>query len=119
MLRLENKAIFKNERLRILRSIFLQPITYYEIDSSTISQQVNFSKVIYTTTKEYILNSHWLRIKNDRFIICLFWDNFLRSTGRHHFRQCRNRNTLTTKNLKEIFRRLEKQDMGKLLLVNE
>ena len=34
---LENKAVRGNERLRILHSIFLQPTTYYNLNSTTRS----------------------------------------------------------------------------------
>ena len=69
MLKLENKAALKNERLHILKEILLQPITSYKIDSSKMLQHANFSKSSYTTTKDYILNSRWLYTKDNRFII--------------------------------------------------
>ena len=34
LLQLENKIVNNNERLRILRSIFSQPITYYNLKSN-------------------------------------------------------------------------------------
>ena len=54
---LENKIVNDNERLRILRSIFSQPITYYSLKTN----QRHFGKKFdYTTTRDYILNSKWL-----------------------------------------------------------
>ena len=47
----ENKVVNANERLRILRSIYSQPIQYY---SSKTNKKFN------PITKQYILNSHWL-----------------------------------------------------------
>ena len=35
LLQLENKTVACNERLRILRSIFAQPITFYRLKSNT------------------------------------------------------------------------------------
>ena len=54
----ENDAVAKNERLRILRSIFSQSFKYYTLKTNRpfISSQKN----ILTSTKKYILNSHWL-----------------------------------------------------------
>ena len=60
ILRLKNNAILKNERLHVLRSILLQPITYRKLDFGKRLLQDNFSKGIYTTTRDYILNSRWL-----------------------------------------------------------
>lgn len=47
-----------NERLRVLRSILSQPLNYYTLKTNRpfISVQNNN----FTTTKQYILNSHWL-----------------------------------------------------------
>ena len=56
LLRLENKAVARNERLRILHSIFAQPITYYKLNSN-ISLT---TKTDSTPTRNYILNSMWL-----------------------------------------------------------
>ena len=53
LLQHENKAARGNERLRILRSIFSQPITYYNVNSTTRSTLKNK----YTPTRNYILNS--------------------------------------------------------------
>ena len=57
LLQLENKIVNNNERLRILRSIFSQPITYYNLKSNKRSTIKRFD---YTTTRNYILNSLWL-----------------------------------------------------------
>ena len=56
VLQLENKAVRCNERLRILRSIFSRPITYYNLNSTTRSAV----RKEYTPTRNYILNSKWL-----------------------------------------------------------
>ena len=57
ILQLENKAINNNERLRILRSIFSQPITYYNLKNNNRYYAKKFD---YTTTRDYLLNSRWL-----------------------------------------------------------
>ena len=54
----ENAAVNENERLRILRSIFSQPITYYSL--KTNRRFLDNKKFDFTTTKDYILNSKWL-----------------------------------------------------------
>ena len=48
----------QNERLRILRCIFSQPLVYYDLHSHKMTQVKRGFK--YATTKDYILNSHWL-----------------------------------------------------------
>ena len=59
ILQYENRVVNNNERLRILRSMFSQPITYY-----TLKTNVHYSgknkKFDYTPTRDYILNSQWL-----------------------------------------------------------
>ena len=56
ILQLENKAVNDNERLRILRSIFSQPITYYTLETNR--RYVNKNKKFdYTPIRDYILNS--------------------------------------------------------------
>ena len=57
LLQLENKIVNNNERLRILRSIFSQPITCYNLESN---KQSTIKRFDYTTTRDYILNSMWL-----------------------------------------------------------
>ena len=57
LLQLENKIVNNNERLRILRSIFSQPITYYNLKSNKRSTIKRFDC---TTTRDYILDSMWL-----------------------------------------------------------
>ena len=54
---LENKAFGKNERLRLLRSIFAQPLTYYQLNE-TVPLKVR--KIDQTSTKDYFLNSKFL-----------------------------------------------------------
>ena len=59
ILQYENEAVNDNKRLRILRSIFSQPITYYKL--KTDYRYVNKNKKFdYTAARDYILNSHWL-----------------------------------------------------------
>ena len=53
----ENAVVNDNERLRILRSIFAQPITYYNLKTN---KRLSANKFDYTTTRDYILNSKWL-----------------------------------------------------------
>ena len=60
MLKIEVDAVSRNERLRLLRSVLLQPFTYYNIDSEKRPLQTRFSKRDYTSTKDYILNCYWL-----------------------------------------------------------
>ena len=47
----------KNERLRLLRSIFAQPLTYYRLNE-TVPLKVR--KIDQTSTKYHILNSKFL-----------------------------------------------------------
>ena len=54
---LENKAFAKNGRLRLLKSIFAQPLTYYRLNE-TVPLKVR--KIDQTSTKYYILNSKFL-----------------------------------------------------------
>ena len=54
----ENIVVNSNERLRILRSIFSQPIKYYTL--KTHRRFLATKNVSYMTTRQYILNSHWL-----------------------------------------------------------
>ena len=58
ILEYENAAVNANERLRILRSIFSQPIKYFTLKNHRCFLSTKNSN--YTTTKQYILNSHWL-----------------------------------------------------------
>ena len=53
----ESAVVNNNERLRILRSILSQPITYYNLKTN---KRVFANKFDYTTTRDYILNSKWL-----------------------------------------------------------
>ena len=61
LLKLENEAVAKHESLRILRSIYVQPIIYYiyyKLDRSVkVNQKGSFD---FTTTHDYILSSKWL-----------------------------------------------------------
>ena len=54
---LENKAFAKNGRLRLLKSIFAQPLTYYRLNE-TVPLKVR--KIDQTSTKDYTLNSKLL-----------------------------------------------------------
>ena len=58
ILQLENEAVMQNERLRILRCIFSQPLVYFDLHSHQLTEVKRAFK--YATTKDYILNSHWL-----------------------------------------------------------
>ena len=57
ILDLENAVVNNNERVRILRSIFSQPITYYNLKTNKCFSANKFD---YTTTRDYILNSKLL-----------------------------------------------------------
>ena len=57
-LQLENKIVNNNERLRILRSTFSQPVAYYNLKSK---KQSTIKRCDYMTTRDYYyLNSMWL-----------------------------------------------------------
>ena len=58
ILQLENEAVMQNERLRILRCIFSQPLVYFDLHSHQFTEVKRAFK--FATTKDYILNSHWL-----------------------------------------------------------
>ena len=58
ILQLENEAVMQNERLRILRCIFSQPLVYFDLHSHELTEVKRAFK--FATTKDYILNSHWL-----------------------------------------------------------
>ena len=58
ILKLENEAVMQNERLRILRCILSQPLVYFDLHSHRLTEVKSVFK--YATTKDYILNSHWL-----------------------------------------------------------
>ena len=58
ILKLENEAVMQNERLRILRCIFSQPLVYFDLHSHELAEVKRTFK--YATTKDYILNSYWL-----------------------------------------------------------
>ena len=58
ILQLENEAVAQNERLKILRSIFSQPLVYFDLHSHEPVEVKRAFK--FATTKDYILNSHWL-----------------------------------------------------------
>ena len=58
ILKEENKIVNSIERLRILRSIYSQPITYFTIKTNRPFIPIKNNNFI--TTKQYILNSHWL-----------------------------------------------------------
>ena len=57
LLQLENRIVNNKKRLRILHSIFSQPITYYNLKSNKRSTIKRFD---YLTTRDYILNLMWL-----------------------------------------------------------
>ena len=64
----EHKTILQNERLKILRTILLESVPCQTLDFNKRLQQGNHNNDIYTTTKDYILNSHWLQLEDDYFI---------------------------------------------------
>ena len=43
---LENKAFAKNERLRLLRSIFAQPLTYYRLNETVPLKLIKLLEII-------------------------------------------------------------------------
>ena len=52
LLKLENQAVAKNERVRILWSIYWQPITYYKWNGNTkVNQKDSFD---FMMTRDYI-----------------------------------------------------------------
>ena len=55
----ENAFVHDKERLRILRSIFSQPITYYTLKTNNCYCGKN-KKFDYTTRRDYVLNSQRL-----------------------------------------------------------
>ena len=58
LIRLENKAVARNERLQILRSIYAQPITYYKLNSNKkFRPNIFIGGFATTTTRNDILNS--------------------------------------------------------------
>ena len=59
ILKLENVAVNNNERLRILRTIFSQPVSYFTLKTNRRFLATP-KKFDYTTTRQYILNSQWL-----------------------------------------------------------
>ena len=58
ILKLENEAVMQNERLRVLRSIFSQPLVYFDLRTHELTEVNRAFKFV--TTKDYVLNSHWL-----------------------------------------------------------
>ena len=58
ILKYKNEAVMKNERLKVLRCIFSQPLVYYDLHSHKMAEVKRGFK--YVTTKDYLLNSHWL-----------------------------------------------------------
>ena len=58
LLKIENQTVAKNERFRILQSIYLLPITYYKLnDNAKVNQKDSFG---FRTTRDYILDSKGL-----------------------------------------------------------
>ena len=55
----ENTVVNANKRLRILRSIYSQPINYYTLKTHRPFISVK-NNTKYLTTRQYILNSHWI-----------------------------------------------------------
>ena len=61
MLKIKAHAISRNERLRLLKSILFQSFIYYKPDLNKRTPRNKFNKRNYTCTKDYILNSYWLK----------------------------------------------------------
>ena len=59
LLKMKALAVTNCKRLLILRSVLLQWFTYFKIHSK---KRPNLLKKDFTTTKYYILNSHWLQL---------------------------------------------------------
>ena len=57
ILKLKNDAFSKNERLRVLRSIYSQPLTYCKLNEKNT---LKFKSVEQTKTHDYILKSKFL-----------------------------------------------------------
>ena len=58
MLKMENEAALGNNRVRTLKQIFTQLISYFKLDSV---KQVMSMKVAYATAKDYLFGSRWLQ----------------------------------------------------------
>ena len=58
MLKMENEAALGNNRVRTLKQIFTQLISYFKLDSV---KQVMSMKVAYATAKDYLFGSLWLQ----------------------------------------------------------
>ena len=58
ILKLENEAVMQNERLRIFRCILSQPLVFFDLRTHQLTEVKSAFK--YATTKDYVLNSHWL-----------------------------------------------------------
>ena len=58
LLILENQAVAKHERYRVLQSIYSQPITYYILNGHTKKKKKD--SFDFTPTHDYILYSKWL-----------------------------------------------------------
>ena len=54
---LQNKTFAKSERLRLLRSIFAQLLTYHRLNETAL---LKVRIIDQTSTKDYILNSRFL-----------------------------------------------------------
>ena len=54
---LQNKTFAKNERLRLLRSIFAQLLTYHRLNEKVL---LKVRIIDQTSTKDYLLNSRFL-----------------------------------------------------------
>ena len=53
ILKLENDAFSKNERLRVVRSIHSKPTTYCKLNEKN---RLKIKSVVQTATRDYILN---------------------------------------------------------------
>ena len=60
MLKIEAKAASTCERIRVWRSIWIQPFAYYKLNSNKRILSNQFGKNDFTSTRDYILNSYWM-----------------------------------------------------------
>lgn len=60
MLKLEHAPVLANERLRTLKQILTQHVTYFKLDSVKRALTGNFNKATFNTIRNYLLGSYWL-----------------------------------------------------------
>lgn len=57
MLKLEHEAVVRNERLRTVKQILAQLISFFKLAFAKRLMNRNFKKCIYAMTKDYLLGS--------------------------------------------------------------